>query len=158
MSTNFLPNNIDITEVIAGVFNVLKSDADLVAKLAESRPVNNPSGAKSRANSIVPMTKVADETSSRPVPLIGIRAGNMTRVGYQTFEVFIFIRCYNSLDKAFVEINEIMSLVNKLLDRQNITLVHSVVADMTLEQIGGEEYDEGYKLNYREGQFRLTVT
>lgn len=158
MNTNFLPNSIDLTEIIAGIKNKLASDSTLVAMLAESTPVNNAHGSKARKNSIVPMTKVADETSSRPVPLIGIRSGNMTRVGYQTFEVFIFIRCYNSLDKAFVEINEIMSLVNKLLDRQTLTFTHSVMADMTLEQIGGEEYDEGYKLNYREGQFRLTVT
>lgn len=158
MNTNFLANNIEITEIFAGIANKLKGSSELVAKLAESTPVNNPNGTKARANSIVPMTKVADETSSRPVPLIGIRCGNMTRAGYQTYEVFVFIRCYNSLDKAFVEINEIMSLVNKLLDRQNISLKSAVIADMTLEQIGGEEYDEGYKLNYREGQFRLVVT
>jgi hypothetical protein len=136
----------------------LASSETLVAKLAQSTPVNNPNGALASKNSIVPMTKIMDETGSRPVPLIGIRAGNMTRAGYHTFDVFVFIRCYTSLDKAFVENNEIMSLVNNLLDNQYISIQTAVTADVVLEQLGGEEYDEGYKLNYREGQFRLTVT
>jgi len=155
---NFLANTIKVEEIIAGVANKLTASSVLVAKLAESTPVNNPNGAKARKNSVVPMTKIMDETGSRPVPLIGIRAGNMTRAGYHTFDVFVFIRCYTSLDKAFVENNEIMSLINNLLDNQYISAKSAVTAEMVLEQLSDEEYDEGYKLNYREGQFRLTVT
>lgn len=158
MIMNNLANNIEIQQIFAGIYNTLVANEQLVAKLAESRPVNNPNGALLRENSIVPMTKIMDETGSRPVPLIGIRAGNMVRAGNHTFDVFVFIRCYTGLDKAFVENNAIMSLINQTLDNQYISVETAVVASMQLEQLTGEEYDEGYKLNYREGQFRLSIT
>lgn len=151
-------NNIELDQIIAAISNALKANDDLTALLAESAPVNNPNGTKSKANSIVPMSKIVEETGTRPTPLIGIRSGNMTRVGYNSYDVFIFIRCYTSLDKAFVVNNKIVSLVNRLLDRQYITVPTAAIAEMTLEQVSGEEYDEGYKLNYRECQFRLNIT
>lgn len=153
-----LANNISLDQVIAAVYNKLAANASLVDKLAASRPVNNPSGSLAKANSIVPMSKIVDETQTRPVPLIGIRTGNMVRAGNHTFDVFIFIRCYTGLDKAFVENNEIMSLINSSLDRQFVDIPTAVIAEMVLEQMTGEEYDEGYKLNYREGQYRLSIT
>lgn len=153
-----LENNIGLHDVFAALYNTLVANDDLIAKLADSKPVNNPNGSLAKSNSIVPMTKIQDETNTRPVPLIGIKAGNMTRVGNHTFDVFVFIRCYTGLDKAFVENNEIMSLINHSLDRQYISVETAVVAQMALEQMTGEEYDEGYKLNYREGQYRLSIT
>ena len=154
-----LANNIELDQVIAAIYNVLAANNDLVAKLAPSKPVNNPDGALARVNSIVPMSKIIDGTQTRAVPLVGIRTGNMVRTGNHSFDVFLFIRCYTGLDKAFVENNEIMSLINKSLDRQNVLIPSAVVAgNITLEQMTGEEYDEGYKLNYREGQFRLSIT
>lgn len=153
-----LINNIQVEQIIAGIYNTLVANTDLVDKLVASRPVNDADGELDKKNSIVPMSKIMDETGSRPTPLIGIRSGNMTRTGNHTYDVFIFIRCYTSLDKAFVENNEIMSQINRTLDRQFITIASAVIAEMRLEQLGGEEYDEGYKLNYREGQFRLSIT
>lgn len=152
-----LSNNIDTSEIVAGIYNTLVDDLELVGKLAESKPVTNPKGANDRRNSIVPMSRIRNKDATRPVPLIGIRSGVMTRAGTHSFDVFVFIRCYTGLDKAFVENNEIMSLVNKLLDNQFIELETASTAEMVLEQMSGEEYDEGYKLNYREGQYRLTV-
>lgn len=151
-------NNIELDQIIAAISNAIKADENIVALLALSSPVNNPDAEKARANSIVPMSKISEETGTRPVPLIGIRSGNMTRVGYNSYDVFIFIRCYTSLDKAFVVNNKIVSLVNRLLDRQFITVPTAAIAEMTLEQVSGEEYDEWYKLNYRECQFRLNIT
>lgn len=153
-----LSNNIELNNIIAGIANTLKENTSIVTLLAESTPIQEPNGTKNRANSIIPMSKIADETSTRPVPLIGIRSGQMTRVGFNSYDVFIFIRCYTSLDKAFVENNNIMSLVNNQLDRQFISIPTVAIAEMTLEQVSGEEYDEGYKLNYRESQFRLNIT
>lgn len=153
-----LTNNIELNNIIAGIANTLKDNDTLTAMLAESTPIQQPNGALSNKNSIIPMTKIADENSTRPVPLIGIRSGQMTRVGFNSYDVFIFIRCYTSLDKAFVENNNIMSLVNTMLDRQFISIPTVAIAEMTLEQVSGEEYDEGYKLNYRESQFRLNIT
>ncbi len=153
-----LSNNIKLEELIAGIYNTLAANNDLVAKLAESTPVSNPKGTAAKVNSIIPMSKINDESGTRPVPLIGIRSGNMVRAGAHTFDVFMFIRCYTGLDKSFVTNNEIMSLINNSLDRQFIDLNSAVIAQMVLEQMTGEEYDEGYKLNYREGQYRLTVT
>jgi hypothetical protein len=152
-----LANNIELDEIMAGVYNTLKADATLVAFLAESKPVNG-DGPASKANSIIPMSKVNDEANTRATPLIGIRYGNMVRTGIATYDVFVFIRCYTSIDKSFVTTNKIMSQINKLLDRQFISFETAVTAQMSLEQLTGEEYDEGYKLNYREGQFRLTIT
>lgn len=153
-----LANTIKMEEITAALYNRLVANEPLVAKLAESRPVSNPDGPLLRQNSIVPMSKIVAETNTRPVPLIGMRFGNMVRAGNHTFDVFVFIRCYNSLDKAFVEINEILSLVNNSLDHQYIVIPSAVQAQMELVQMTGEEYDEGYRLNYREGQFRLTIT
>lgn len=158
MSINNLANNIEINQIFAALYDVLAANSALVDKLAPSKPVNNPSGELAKINSIVPMSKVIDETQSRPVPLIGIRFGNMVRAGNHTFNVFVFIRCYTGLDKAFVENNEIVSLINNSLDRQYLIVPTAVTAEMSLEQLTGEEYDEGYKLNYREAQFRLTIT
>ena len=152
-----LAHNIQQEEIIAGIYNRLIVSDGLVGMLAKSAPINNHDGALARKNSIIPMSKIPDETGTRPVPLLGIRSGNMSRVGNHTYDVFVFIRCYTSLDKTFVETNEIMSYVNNLLDRQYIDLKSAVTAQMRLEQLTGEEYDEGYKLNYREGQFRLTL-
>jgi len=152
-----LVNNIDLTQVIGGVFNVLKNDATLVDQLAVSGGINNPEN-MAKVNSIVPMSKINDQSNTRPTPLIGIRYGNMVRAGNSSFDVFVFIRCYTSIDKSFVTTNKIMSQINKLLDRQFIDFESAVTVQMSLEQLTGEEYDEGYKLNYREGQFRLTIT
>jgi hypothetical protein len=150
--------NISTKEVYEAVCDKLLASPELVGKLAKSRPISNSKGALDRRNSIVPMSKIMDQTAGRPTPLLGVRSGNMTKAGFHSFDVFIFIRCYNSLDKTYVEINEVMSLVASLLDKQNLTMESAVLADMTLEQIGDEEYDEGYKLNYREGLFKLTIT
>ena len=152
-----LVNNISQAEIIKSIANHLKSDADLVAMLAESTPVTNANGTPDKANSIIPMSKVADETSSRPCPLIGIRAGDLQRAGYHTYDVFVYIRCYNNVDKAYFEINEILSFVNKLLDRKFIPIPTVATAEMVLQSMTGEEYDEGFKLNYRECAFRLQI-
>lgn len=155
-----LTNNINLNEIIIGIVDVLGAEPKLVGDtglLAVSKSYIDGS-TEGRLQSIVPMTKIMDGQQSRPTPLIGIRSGQMTRVGFNSYDVFVFIRCYTSLDKAFVENNEIMSLVNTLLDRQIITVPTAAIAEMTLEQVSGEEYDEGYKLNYRESQFRLNLT
>lgn len=160
-----LVHNIKTGDFIRAIANKLKESPALVSDddatpglLAKSTAVNAPDGPESRRNSIVPMTKVADERTSRPTPLIGIRSGQMVKVGYNSYDVFIFIRCYTSLDKAFVENDEILSLVNSLLDQAYLPIPSAAVAEMTLEQVSGEEYDEGFKLNYRESQFRLNIT
>ena len=160
-----LVHNIKTGDFIRVIANHLRMSPQLVSDdentpglLAPSTPVNNPDGEQSRANSIVPMSKVANERTSRPTPLIGIRSGQMVKTGFNSYDVFIFIRCYTSLDKAFVENDEILSLVNSLLDNAFLPIPSAAVAEMTLEQVSGEEYDEGFKLNYRESQFRLNIT
>jgi len=153
-----LQNNIELPDIFAALYNTLVANTDLVSLLAESKPVNNPNGSLAKANSIVPMSKIVDETQTRPVPLVGIRAGNQVRTGNHTFDVFVFIRCYTGTDKAFVENNAIVSQISKTLDRQYVTVASAVVAEMRLEQVSGEDYDEGYRLNYREMTFRLSVT
>lgn len=150
-------HNISQGEIIKAIANHLKSDADLVAKLAPSTPITNAEGATDKVNSIIPMSKVADETSHRPCPLIGIRAGDLQRAGYHTYDVFVYIRCYNNVDKAYFEINEILSFVNKLLDRQFIPIPTVATVEQELQSMTGEEYDEGFKLNYRECVFRLQI-
>ena len=152
-----LVNQISQAEITKAIANHLKQDADLTDMLAESTPITNANGTPSKLNSIVPMSKVADETSSRPCPLIGIRSGDLQRAGYHTYDVFVYIRCYNNVDKAYFEINEILSFVNKLLDRQFIPIPTVATAEMVLQSMTGEEYDEGFKLNYRECAFRLQI-
>jgi hypothetical protein len=152
-----LVNEISQANIIQSIANHLKSDAGLVDMLAVSTPIMNANGTPEKVNSIVPMSKVADETSHRPCPLIGIRSGDLQRAGYHTYDVFVYIRCYNNVDKAYVEINDILSFVNKLLDRQFITIPTVATAEMVLQSMTGEEYDEGFKLNYRECVFRLQI-
>lgn len=152
-----LVNNISQAEIIKSIANYLKQDAELTDMLAESTPIMDANGTPSKVNSIVPMSKVADETSHRPCPLIGIRAGDLQRAGYHTYDVFVYIRCYNNVDKAYFEINEILSFVNKLLDRQFIPIPTVANPEMVLQSMTGEEYDEGFKLNYRECVFRLQI-
>lgn len=152
-----LLNNVSQENIVKAIANHLKQDADLTDMLAESTPITNANGTPSKLNSIVPMSKVADETSSRPCPLIGIRSGDLQRAGYHTYDVFVYIRCYNNVDKAYFEINEILSFVNKLLDRQFIPIPTVATAEMVLQSMTGEEYDEGFKLNYRECAFRLQI-
>jgi len=153
-----LANTIQVNEIISGIYNVLSVRSEITDKLALTPPFDNASGTKARKNSIVPMSHIMEKTLARPTPLIGIRSGTLTKVGNHTFDAFIFIRCYTGIDKSFVLSNEIMSLVNNSLDGQLINMDSAVLAEMTLEQMSGEEYDEGYKLNYREAQFKLTIT
>jgi len=142
-------------ENILQIVKALKADATLVAMLAENPPyydvrIRN----MSRVNSIVPAEFMGDVKN---MPSLGVKAGVTTLRGTNYIDAFILIRCYNNMDKAYVDINTVLSRVEAVINDKLFTLTGMVNIATTLESISAESVDDAYSLRYREAQFRLQL-
>lgn len=138
------------------IYDILSEDDTLLAMLAENPPFENPKGSKSAAHSIIPAGYASSITES---PFITIQGGPRVKrdpMGHY-FDEFIYIRCYNDIEKSFVTIDNILERIQQLLDNKSLTLNNNVSIHLSLETTDMERLDETLNMNYRESSYRSEI-
>jgi hypothetical protein len=130
----------------------LQSDSTLMSMLGENRPWNNSKGNKSSQNSVIPSGK--GPLSNMPYLSINYAADALQE--QRLTNAFFTIRCYNSTDKTYVEIDRVLSRVKVLLHRHRFNFADEVSIDTVYETTGSELQDQGYGQNFRQSQYRLS--
>jgi len=141
-------------ENVLEIVKEMKADATLVALLATNRPYYKPKGSLSKENSIVPSEFIPELKNS---PVIAIKAGVMTKTSVNLYDAIILIRCYNSMDKAYVDINKVLSRIETTIQGKMFSLTGMVNIATELETIGEESVDDAYQLRFRELSVRLQL-
>jgi hypothetical protein len=144
-------------ELKGALFDYLVKDDELLTLLAENPPWNDPDNQSKLdvVNSIIP----ASNGPMQKTPYITIRSGVINQNGVNLLDVFFLIRCYNSLDKTYYDIDRVMSRLKALLDKNCLTYGSNGLANVqTLyESTSQEMTDQGWNQNYREQQYKFMV-
>jgi hypothetical protein len=140
---------IDTTEAI---YDRLKGESTLTGILASNAPFYDKDGSKLTENSIIPAMLARLDTSP---PFITIQEGTETRVGEKLTDEVFFIRCYNSREKSFVEIDTILQKIKELLDDYDFTFDNSVNVRCRYEVTLPGLTDEELNLHFREQRYRI---
>lgn len=139
----------DVREKLA---ETLQADATLVSMLAENESWVHGDDSVSKVNSIIP----SDKAPLANTPYITIHALTDTQVGTNLVDAFYVVRCYNSSDKSFVEIDDILSRVKALLHRHRFNYgAGKASIDTYYETTGAELQDQAFKQNFRGSQYRV---
>jgi len=135
------------------IYEILVDDLTLVNLLGSNAPYQNPNGTASKANSIVPHDMAHRKLAT---PFITIQEGNENKLGGVYSQSF-FIRCYNGIEKSYIEINTILDRVRFLLDDSEMDLSdrRHVKTDFESRLPGLKE--EGMNLKFKEERYRVTV-
>lgn len=144
-------------EIRNAVYNLIASDAELVAELAENANWSQPEGGgeKNKLNSIMPVDKF--DYKKHELPIITIQMGSPVRVDYHLVEDILYIRCYNSSQKSYVKITEILSKIVKMLHRTELPLEDNRLIECVWTGTSAESIDEAYNLPYREATFTIAT-
>lgn len=138
-----------------GIILLLQGDTTLTTMLPP-QPNWAKGGNPQRKWSIMPLDGLTTETSkNRLKPLITVQMGNEIRTGYNLLEDFVFIRCYNANDKAYITIDDVLSRVKVLLHRHRFNFAGSTSIETLYESTSPEFTDEAFGLKFRESQYRL---
>lgn len=130
----------------------LLEDTELVSMLALNKSWVNPQLPESRKHSIIPASKGPLANGA----YLTIREIADNRVGYKLTESFIVIRCYNNIDKTYVEIDDVLARVKALLHGNRFTYDNGTnCVDVFYETTGDELEDEAYGQVFREAQYRI---
>lgn len=130
----------------------LLGDTVLMNKLGANHSWVNPTASPDKKYSVIPASK--GPLAVGPYLTVTEIADN--RVGTHLTESFIVIRCYNSIDKTYVEIDDVLARVKALLHNNRFTFDDDTnVIDVYYETTGSELEDEGYNQNFREAQYRV---
>lgn len=123
-----------------------------MALLGTNKPISG--GAASKAGSIYP---AGFATAESKVPFITIQGGPRSKVDpiFSLYDEFFYIRCYNDVRKAYVQIDEILERVESLLDGLTLSLTNGSNVHTTFEESLGETIDESLNLNFVEAHFRI---
>ena len=144
-------------EIRKAVYDKLAADTTLVSMLADN--VNwsqtEKTGTKSKLNSITPLDKF--DYTKMELPVLTIQMGEPMRADYHLVEQNIYIRCYNSSQKSFVEIGTILTKVISLLHRKELTLSDNRLIEMVWQGSSAESFDEAYNLPYIEARFVIAT-
>lgn len=138
------------------VYDILSSDDTLLALLAQNAPYYDPKGTQNTLNSVLPASKA---TSTTKTPFIQIQSGPRVKIDSMgnMYDEFFYIRCYNDIEKAYVEIDNIIERIELLLDDTSLTLADGTNVKTTLEDVDMEREDETLELNYKEARFRVRL-
>jgi hypothetical protein len=133
---------------------LLQTDSPLLKMLASNKPFWNPAMESSAIYSIRPYDKIDSDTL---FPCVTVQVSNENLIGTKLTDAFIYVRCYNELDKTFVTIDKVLSRVKVILHNHRFLQYEdtAVSIDTVYESTGAEQRDELYKLNYRESRYRL---
>lgn len=142
-------------QIREAVMTYLRSDSAVLALLGANPPWDDQNVAPASRYSIA----LRDKTPLDVCPYVSIAMEADNLVGYNLRDVFLLVRCYNSIDKTFVDIEKVLSRVKVLLHRHRFDLddADSVSIDTLYESTTGEARDEAYNQNFREARYRLSV-
>ncbi len=129
----------------------LQADATLVAMLGNNKNWLK-GGTLDKKWSIMPYDKVTERMA---MPIVTVQSGVNNQAGYKLVEDFFYLRCYNSVDKTYVTIDDVLLRVKVLLHRHRFDFTGSTSIETLYESTGPELRDDGYKLNFREARIRL---
>jgi hypothetical protein len=132
---------------------LLQEDTTLLAMLPANPPWSDEDGTALAKWSIIP----DDRYTKQLKPFIQVAAGPDTRVGLHLREAFFYIRCYNTYDKTYVEIDDILSRVKVLLHGHRFSFVDSTSIDTLYENTGAGLVDQAWNLRFRESRYRLLI-
>lgn len=137
------------------IFEVLQGDEMLLSLLASNAPFWDLDQKPDREFSIVPADKVRQGMEA---PFVSVRISVDSLVGENLTDAFVYIRCYNTTDKTFVRIDEVLSRVKHLLHRNRFQQFQdgNVNIDTVYESTGAELQDEAFAMNFRESQYKTS--
>jgi len=141
-------------ENILEIVKELKADSVLVDMLAKNPPYYAPTKSQAKVNSIIPMEFMENIKNA---PAIGLKAGVNQRVGVNLRDAIILIRCYNNMDKTYVDINKVLSRIEFLLHRKLFSLTGMVHIATDFQSLSLESVDDAYQLRFREASFKLQI-
>lgn len=141
---------------INAIYEILKNDETLVGLLALNKPYWNPEGTAEKVNSIIPADVIS---TSFEMPFLSIQEGPATKLGERFFDEFVFIRCYNGVDKTSVELNNILERVKLLLDNAELSLTGSRYGFVRMRWTGSLPplVDEAFNLRFGEHRYRILL-
>lgn len=143
------------SEYKKAVYEVLIQDSELVDMLAPNSNWSEPElkDHLSKSNSIMPMGNY--DYPKMQMPIVTLQEGDSLLTDYHLIESVLYIRCYNSSQKSYFEINKILDRIIKLLHRSELSLHDTRFVELIWQVSSTEMFDEGYKLPYRELRFVL---
>jgi len=143
-----------MTGTSEAIYNLLVADTALTDLLGSNKPFYNKSGTSAKTNSIVP----ADIVSGvKNLPIIVIQEGQELSIGTTLTSETIFIRCYNDIEKSYIDINSVLDRVRVLLDDAQLTIGDKVAVSCGWEATLPGLVDESLNLKFKESRFRLLV-
>jgi hypothetical protein len=138
----------------SAIYSILTNDETLMSKLAENPHFTALKGSTSRENSVIPSYQIRKDLNT---PFLSVQEGSELFFGREVKEQTFFIRCYNSKQKTFVEINEILDLVRDLLDKKILVLDDRVSVQCRSEGRLPALEDQPFDLNYKEERYSVVV-
>lgn len=132
----------------------LQNDAKLLKLLATNNAFWNDGLPASKKFSIIPVDKANSKVKT---PFVTVQVSNENLISTKLTDAFIYVRCYNSEDKTFVDIDKVLSRVKAILHSNRFKQYadNAVSIDTVYESTGPESSDQAYALNYRESRYRL---
>lgn len=141
---------------LSAIYNLLKSDTELVGMLAENAKWNDTSDQPSdihRSYSIIPF----GVERKMETPYIVILEGSEISVADELKSEEVYIRCYNQVNKTSVEITEILERVKVLLDKTTLDISDRVSVECRWQITLPILRDETLSRNFKESRYRLLV-
>jgi len=136
------------------IYNILVADNSLISMLASNAPFYNPSGTKTRSNSIIPADIVERALDT---PFLVIQEGSESMLDEHLRSETIFIRCYNDRVKSYIDINKILDRVQTLLHEAQFSIDDRTLVRCQWETTLPGLLDESIGLKFKESRYRLLV-
>lgn len=136
------------------IYQRLVADSTLTNLLAANTPFYNPNGASAKTNSIIPAGKATGETNG---PFVTIQNGNETKLGTKLYDLFVYIRVYDSTQKSYTQIQAILERIKVLLDGYEFSFNSSALVQAKYDNTVSETVDESLNMNFQESRYRLLL-
>ena len=133
----------------------LEGDTTLLNMLASNKPYYDPNGALAKVNSIIPAGKANGDMN---MPFVTVKVGSATKIGYKFGDQVFYIRAYDSKERSYISIEEILERIKTLLDNYTLSFTNygnAVPVKLKYEGSLPEQEDQPLDLNFGENIFRL---
>lgn len=144
-----------MNDIKTAAWQILSTDAEILAEIAEN---NSPYDPGIKASKVLSITD-AQNAGSMVAPFITLAGENEVLAGQTHLtNAFLLVRCYNERDKSFYTINKLASRVKQLLDGQRFPVAGYATVEVVWETTSAELPDDAFDMNYREATFRIQLT
>lgn len=143
-----------MTGTISSIYTILKNDTTLVDMLSANYHFTVTRGVQTKENSIIPSSYIKKDLNT---PFLSIQEGSEMFYGETVKRQIFYIRCYNSKQKTYVQINEILERVRFLLHKADLVLDDRVKVSCRCEGRLPALEDQAFALNYKEERYSVVV-